>query len=107
MSRPTRLRLVILICLLGVAPSMGEETAGYLAVFADGSHVEGEKITGWHELPGEPNLDEINLANDPRRLQWLRDVRLAPSRPRTWGPGYVVLVGGDRIPGHVVAHREG
>jgi hypothetical protein len=107
MFRPPDLSLVALICLLVAASGSGNETAGYLTVFADGSHVEGEKITGWHEYPGDPKLDEINLANDPRRLQWLRDVRLAPYRPRTLGPGYVELVGGDRIPGRVVAYCEG
>jgi len=107
MYRPVDLCLAVSLGFLSVLPAAGDDAARYLAVFSDGSHVEGETVTGWHEHPGDPKLDETTLANPGRPLRWLRDRRLAAYRPRVLGPGYVELVGGDRIPGHVVAYQEG
>jgi hypothetical protein len=91
------------------APAVGVSVAQqprYLAVFADGSRVEGAKLVGWHDATATPTLSGVNLQDVKRPMRWLRD-RTIPLADLSADPtGWVELVGGDRLPGRVVGAED-
>jgi len=107
-----RKRILIKIALLAVVvsavcPSTADAGAGrYLAVFADGRRITGDKLSGWHVHPASAVLDGTALSDPKRPLLWLRDMTLDPWRvPYNCG-GYVEFIGGDRIIGRVVGTKS-
>jgi len=88
-------------------PAWGDEPP-YLAVFADGQRVRGEKLRQWKDdLVEKAKLDDHRLLDPGRPLRWLRNRRLSlPPQPAKL-PGYVEFVGGDRLPGRVVRYEGG
>jgi len=91
--------LAVLAVLLAAPWAHGETKARYEAVFSDGTRLDGEKISGWGEHPGSPQLDGIALFDAKRTLRWLRDRTGKPWRPGEYCPGYIEFIGGDRIVG--------
>lgn len=101
--------LIIQIALLllgAVTPLCAVGPARYEAVFADGTRVEGERITGWGGRPGSPRLDGTPLNDSKRPLRWLRNHSLKPRWERQGGAAYIEFVGGDRFIGRVVGSRS-
>jgi len=79
----------------------------YVALLADGSRVEGDVVTGWNSHPGAPKLDKTELNPSQRPLRWLRDRTLTAFDPRVDARGFLEMVNGDRLPGHIVEYDEG
>jgi len=89
------------VVLLAATVAHGRTAARYEAVFSDGTRLEGDKVSGWHEHPGSPRLDNTALSDAKRPLRWLRDNNLKAWRPGR-GDAYIEFVGGDRIVGRIV-----
>ncbi len=87
-------------CAVGTAD--GAPNARYIAVFTNGTRIEGETISGWHDNSATPQLDGTSLADPGRPLRWLRDTTLSAWQPTATAGSYVELFGGDRLPGKVV-----
>ena len=92
---------VLAVLLLAVPVARADSAARYEAVFVDGTRVDGDKVSGWHEHPGSPRLNNTALFDAKRPLRWLRDRRLDPWRPSERGGGYIEFVGGDRLVGRI------
>jgi len=111
-----RLRTALLrwgtACLLCMAAmvsarfALGAEQAKFEAVFADGGRIVGDSISDWHRADGIPKLDGHALFATPSPLRslWQSSSSSAGSFRRS--QSFVELVGGDRLPGRVVRHRE-
>ena len=97
--------LVAALVAAAAAPLHAAGETGYQAVFADGTRLQGERITGWGEHPGVPQLDNTSLQDPKRPLRWLRNLSLKPWRKPEAVSGYIEFVGGDRIVGRVVGAR--
>ena len=97
--------LVAASCLAAAAPLHAETTSRYEAMFADGTRLEGERITGWDKHPGAPCLDNAPLLNAKRPLRWLRDRSLRPWSMPADCSGFIEFVTGDRIVGRVTGSR--
>ncbi len=103
LNRPAVLLATVL--LLSGALLHGATPISYEAVFADGTRLVGEKITGWG-LPSEtPKLDGASLQDPKRPLRWLRNRTLKPWRKGSGLAGHIEFVGGDRIVGRIVGAR--
>ena len=101
-----------MVCVVGFAAA--QPPRRYLAVFANGQRVEGEKLTGWHVHPGPVRLDNTALLDANRPLRWLRDRSLRAYDAGSDAWGHIEFVGGDRLVGRVVGlasptarHRTG
>ena len=106
----TRFSLFILVltsgfCVAGTAA--GASNARYIAVFADGTRIEGNTISGWHDNSATPQLDGTSLGDPGRPLRWLRDTTLSAWQPTATSGSYIELFGGDRLPGTVVGFVPG
>ena len=78
----------------------------YLAVFANGERSAGQRISGWHVANGTPKLEQTELRGESRSLRWFRDRSLDRSEQFQGTEGAVQFVGGDRLPGRVIAFVE-
>ena len=78
----------------------------YEAVLFDGTRLRGDKVSGWHEHPASPRLDNTALFDAKRPLRWLRDDRLKAWRPGEGCPGYIEFVGGDRLVGRIAGVQQ-
>ena len=87
-------------CLAGGSVSAGQE-GRYLAVFADGSRVVGDELSGWGRSPATPSLAGTALADPKRPLRWFQTMALPLWNASTCVSGYVEFVGGDRLIGQV------
>ena len=96
--------LCALIMLCGAHGAAAAPSSRYVAVFADGTRLEGDAISAWHSHTETPRLDGTSLAQRNRPLRWLRDTTLS-----AWQPTgeYIELFGGDRLPGKVVGFTPG
>ncbi|MBN2474840.1 MAG: NPCBM/NEW2 domain-containing protein [Pirellulales bacterium] len=102
------LSTLLVAMLVPIAAAGAEEPPPrYLAVFADGTRVEGQKISDWHQHTGSPKLDSTNLQDPHRPLRWLCDKTLEPFEADDDTGGFVEMIGGDRLPGRVVGFRQG
>jgi len=99
--------LIAALSQAGVAPLHAESVARYEAVFADGTRLDGEKVSGWGELPGSPRLDETALFDAKRPLRWLRDRKGKAWRAGEYCPGYIEFIGGDRLVGRILGAGAG
>ena len=93
--------MVLSVILPAVLAVCAEGAARYEAVFSDGTRLEGDKVSDWHEHPGSPRLDNTALSDPKRPLLWLRDNNLKPWRPGDRGGGYIEFIGGDRLVGRI------
>jgi len=77
----------------------GAEPPRYVGRLQEGTRIEGQQLTDWHERPSQPRLDGKPLFEPGRSLRWL------VTRPEP-GSGtvaaFVEMLGGDRLPGEVV-----
>jgi hypothetical protein len=89
------------VVLLTAVVAHGGKSARYEAVFSEASRLEGDKLSGWHEQPGSPRLDNTALLDAKRPLRWLQDRSLTPWRP-VEQLAYIEFVGGDRLVGSIV-----
>ncbi|MEC7922406.1 MAG: hypothetical protein VX496_03285, partial [Planctomycetota bacterium] len=75
----------------------------YVAVFSDGSVLEGNELQNWHDARSKPALEGTSLDEPANPLRWLRDRRLRGKAYKFSSESYVEFTGGDRIPGKVVS----
>jgi len=106
-SKHVSFSTAVLLLLLAAPGAHAKTTARYEAVLSDGARVDGDKVSGWHEHPGSPRLDNTVLFDAKRPLRWLRDNSLKPYRQGDRCPGYIEFVGGDRLVGRVAGIRPG
>ena len=100
MPRPLSLLLTIAaLCAADIA--CGSPGARYVGMFADGTRVEGNVITGWHSDKAQPQLDAIRLFDPERPLRWLRNNEPDIGPVSEDAAAFVELVGGDRLPGPI------
>ena len=93
----------LLTLLLLAPPAAHAQTAApYVAVLSDGTRVEGDRVTGWHEPGSVPHLQGVPLHDARRQLLWFRNRRIKPYDPSSNRLGFVEFVGGDRLIGRVV-----
>ena len=100
---PTRF---ILLILAGLSlPCLGaDRPARYVATFADGQRLEGNRLRDWHDERATPSLDGQLLFSPGKSLCWLRDRwQPQPELPTA----YVEFTNGDRLPGEVIDFRTG
>jgi len=86
------------------ATDSNAEVRRYLVVFVSGERLEGEAIVGWHRRVGTPMLDSTSLQGEGRQLRWLRDRQPATTASPEHADAFVEFIGGDRVPGRVVAY---
>ncbi len=75
----------------------------YVAVFSDGSVLEGNHLQNWHDARSKPTLEGTSLDDPANPLRWMRDRRLRGKAYKFSSGSYVEFAGGDRIPGKVVS----
>ena len=91
--------------LLFLSPGLltaAEPQARYLAVFVDGTRIEGQTIADWQSPQKSPRLDATPLMDPQKPLRWLLDRKAEPPKTVATPLGVVEFVGGDRLPGRVV-----
>lgn len=107
----TRHWLLLFAILPACTATAAAEEPRYVAVFTDGSRVEGKEINGWSSSPapagpaaptGPLRLDTTPLFSPGRPLRWLRDRTLPQYEMPPGSRGFIELVNGDRLPGTVV-----
>lgn len=77
--------------------------ARYVAQWCDGMRSTGGKLGPWHDTRSVPKLQDRELFSPGNPVRWLLDQAAIPVPPDRW----VEFVGGDRLPGRVVAFRDG
>ncbi len=110
MLRQLAVITVLLLALIVAWATAAEEPAApppYLAVFTDGSRVEGQQVVDWSSHTSSPRLDDTSLVDPARPLRWLRDRRLSQPDAQAFATGFIEFVGGDRLPGRVVGFEAG
>lgn len=76
----------------------------YFARFADGTSVANESVRDWHDVNATPRIGNNTLFDPNRPVRWV--VRTDP--PADVPPtAFIEFVGGDRMPGEVVAYSTG
>lgn len=75
----------------------------YIAVFSDGSVLEGNQLQNWHDARSKPVLEGTSFDNPANPLRWLRDRSLRGKAYKFSSGSYVEFTGGDRLPGKVVS----
>lgn len=84
--------------------SEGFAAERYIALFEDGVRVHAAEIKDWNDPQSQPRVGERLLWEPSRPLRWVIDRQLwRPVLPQA----YVEFVGGDRLPGEVVASQTG
>ena len=96
---------VVLLPLIAAPSAHAESSGRYEAALSDGTRVEGDQLTGWHDHKAMPHLQGVRLHDTKRQLLWLRDRSLAPHSPSSDRHGFVEFVGQDRLVGRVVGMR--
>jgi hypothetical protein len=96
-----------MICGTCALASSAAAAGRYVAVFADGTRTEGDKIQDWFGADPKPKLNDTLLLTPQRPLRWLCDQSLLPAGMDREGAGFVEMVNGDRLPGTVVDFDEG
>ncbi len=98
-------RLILVALAVGLAsPLAAADAPRFVAEWSDGSHTAANEVTDWHRDDRRPQLDNRPLFDPKLRLRSLIDTQLAPAE--LTGP-VVELIGGDRLPGRVVAFEDG
>ncbi len=100
----------LIFCFAGLALATGFSSAGaqppaqqrFLAEWCDGTRTSAAEITDWSWVDKQPRLGERPLYDLGNRARWVRDVTLEPPPPAST---VIEFVGGDQLPGKVVAHR--
>ncbi len=96
-----------------VLPEIGEELdsirepvlpeSRYLVQWCDGTRSAGPALGPWHDTKSVPKLRDRELFGSSNPVRWIMDLAAVPSEPDRW----VEFAGGDRLPGRVVAFRDG
>ncbi len=100
----------LIFCFALLALATGFSSAGaqppaqqrFLAEWCDGTRTSAAEITDWSWVDKQPRLGERPLYDLGNRARWVRDVTLEPPPPAST---VIEFVGGDQLPGKVVAHR--
>ncbi len=100
----------LIFCFAGLALATGFSSAGaqppaqqrFLAEWCDGTRTSAAEITDWSWVDKQPRLGERPLYDLGNRARWVRDVTIEPPPPAST---VIEFVGGDQLPGKVVAHR--
>lgn len=77
--------------------------ARYLVQWCDGSRTVGGKLGPWHDTKTVPKLQDRELFHPGNPVRWVMDMASTPVKPEHW----VEFVGGDRLPGRVIAFGDG
>lgn len=75
----------------------------YVVQWCDGTRTVGGKLGPWHDTKSVPKLQDRELFSPGNPVRWVIDLAVTPAAPDRW----VEFVGGDRLPGRVVAYRDG
>jgi len=87
-----------------VSSGLDAQDLRFTAVLEDGRRVRGDEVRPWHKTSSKPTLNGVQLFEENNPLSWLRDETLpVPREPRA----FVEIVGGDVLPGQVVAFSSG
>jgi hypothetical protein len=103
----TRLPGLLLLVALwsGWGPILTAAADGnFTAVWVDGTRTEGDEVVDWNSPEAKPKLADRLLFESKSPLRWLRDNRVEPSAVPE---AYVEFLGGDRLPGKIVAWDRG
>jgi hypothetical protein len=93
-----------LACLLAIAQPPAAGADRFSALLARGTRISGPEVVPWHFTGAQPKLGEAFLLDPTNHVRWLRDTTLPqPVIPNE----FVEMVGGDRLPGRVLAFRDG
>jgi hypothetical protein len=98
-----RLVLSPLWIFLLVTPSFADGPR-FTAVLSDGRRVTGDEVRPWHATGARPRLSGADLFDPANPVVWVKDGTLAEARLPV---AFVEFVGGDVLPGQVVAHSSG
>ncbi len=94
--------IAAMLSLIASPAANAQSTVSYEAVLSDGTRVEGDRLTGWHEPGAVPHLQGVRLYDGKRQLLWFRNRGIKPYHPSSNRLGLVEFVGGDRYVGRVV-----
>ncbi len=97
-----RLAALLTVLLLAPPAAHAQSVPPYEAVLSDGTRIEGDRLTGWHESGSVPHLQGVSLHDAKRQLLWFRNRGVKPYNPSGNRVGFIDFVGGDRFAGHVV-----
>ena len=101
------IKLATLTCILlwGIAPELARSAPDrFTAVFSSGARSSGDEVLPWHASAAEPRLSGKALFDPADPVRWLKDDSLpAGASPQA----FVELVGGDVLPGRVMAYTPG
>ncbi len=75
----------------------------YVVQWCDGTRSVGGKLGPWHDTRSVPKLQDRELFSPGNPARWVMDLAPVPVAPDRW----VEFAGGDRLPGRVVAFRDG
>ena len=75
----------------------------YLVQWCDGTRTVGARLGPWHDTKAVPKLEDRELFNPSNPVRWVMDVAAVRVAPERW----LEFVGGDRLPGRVIAFRDG
>ena len=93
----------ILLLTLPVEFLPAAESNPYVAVFSDGTVLEGELLRFWNDPQGKPELEGVSLFDSNNPARWIRDRRLREKAYKYAAESFVEFIGGDRLPGKVVS----
>jgi hypothetical protein len=98
--------LVALTSLFFAAASFAAEPR-YAVVWLDGSRTTGEEVEDWGRVDAAPRVGNRALFDAKNPARWLMDVSLPGARQSPgMGESFVEFIGGDRLPGRVVAYAD-
>lgn len=80
----------------------------YAVVWLDGTRTTGDEVEDWGRIDGAPRVGNRVLFDARNPARWLIDLRLPEARLPSGGVGesFVEFVGGDRLPGRVIAYAD-
>ena len=78
--------------------------ARYTGMWADGTRQTADGLESWHETSSQPRLAGRPLFDQGRPIRWLVDNTLCQADPPA---AAVEMIGGDVLPGRVIAVRSG
>jgi len=93
-----------LFVVAGPAAAQEAPEPKYFARFADGTNVANEPVRDWHDLNATPRIGNLSLFDPNRPVSWI--VRTDPP-PDATSTATIEFVGGDQMPGEVVAFSTG
>ena len=95
--------VAIVLSVLSAQVLCGADSHRYVAVFADGAILEGDKLFSWNDSRSSPTLEGVKLLDPANPARWIRNRLLRDKAYRYSAGSYIEFVGGDRLPGKLVS----